>query len=146
MDPEKHIQFLQMAYAGVLADTLLQYEKEGVLVQITDRKRRENMASGKIRAAQFGINTPEEVFQKLGELFGCAIWSITGNSNGFTAQTRGCKLSAIAKKVGASSPCHLYCLDPMEGMVKALKENANFVVEENLWDGSRCSISIKTIE
>jgi len=142
MDIEKHVQFLQMAYAGAMADTVLQFEKEGVLAGITDRKRQENIYSGKVRAAQFGITKPEEVFLKLAELFGCASWNITSNSNGLIAQTSGCKLCAIAKKIGAPSPCRLYCLDPMEGMVKALKGDADFAVEETLWEGSKCSILV----
>jgi len=31
MDTAKHVQILQMAYAGALADTVLQFSKEGVL-------------------------------------------------------------------------------------------------------------------
>jgi hypothetical protein len=104
MESDKHIQILQMAYAGALADAVLQYGKEGVLADITDRKRQENIGSGKVRATQFGITKPEEVFLKLAELFGCASWNITGNSNGFVAQTSGCKLCAIAKKVGGPQP------------------------------------------
>jgi hypothetical protein len=142
MDVDKHVQFLQMAYAGALADTVLQFNKEGILSGITDRKRRENLGSGKMRAAQFGIITPEEVFVKISGLFGCASWDITGNPDGFIAQANGCKLCAIAKKINAPSPCHLYCLDPMEGMVKALKENAEFAVEETLWEGSKCKIRV----
>jgi hypothetical protein len=142
MEINKHIQFLQTAYAGALADTMLQYEKEGVLFNITNRKRQENIKYGKIRASQFGITKPEDVFLKLAELFGCASWTITNNSNGFIAQTNGCKLCAIAKNIEAPGPCHLYCLDPMEGMVKALNNDAAFTVEETLWDGPRCSIRV----
>ena len=146
MDIDKHVQFLQMAYAGALADAVLQYGKEGILASITDRKRQENTSSGKIRAGQFGITKPEEVFLKLAELFGCASWNITSNSDGFVARTNNCRLCAIAKKIGAPSPCHLYCLDPIEGMVKALKSDADFAVEETLWEGSKCSILVNLRE
>jgi hypothetical protein len=146
MDSDKHVQFLQTVYAGALAETVLQFGKEGVLAGITARKRQENLASGKMKAAQFGISKPEEVFIKLSDLFGCAVWNITSNSGGIIAQTGGCKLCAIAKKIGASSPCRLYCLDPMEGMVKALKGDAEFVVEETLWEGPRCSIRVNSAE
>ena len=142
MDIDKHVQFLQMAYAGALADAVLQYGKEGVLASITDRKRQENIGSGKIRAAQFGITKPEEVFIKLAVLFGCASWSITSNSDGFVARTSNCRLCAIAKKIGAPNPCYLYCLDPMEGMVKALNSDTDFAVEETLWESSKCSIRV----
>ena len=146
MDSSKHIQFLQTAYAGALADAVLQLGKEGVLASIIARKRQENINSGKIRAAQFGITKPEEVFLKLAELFGCASWNIISNAEGFVALANECRLCAIAKKIGAPSPCRLYCLDPMEGMVKALKGDAEFAVEETLWEGSKCSILVSLRE
>jgi hypothetical protein len=142
MDTDKHVKTLQMAYAGALADTLLQYGKEGVLEGVTERKRREGIASGKMRAAQFGITNPEEAFLKTAELFGCAKWNITGNHGGFVAQTQSCLLAAIAKKIGAPCPCHLYCLDPMEGMITALGDRLIFTIEETLWDGAACRIRL----
>lgn len=142
MEINQHIQFLQTAYAGALADSVLQYSKEGVLASITDRKRQENMNLGKIRAFQFAINKPEEVFLKLGQMFGCANWNITSDTDGITAQTNGCKLCVIAKRIGAPSPCHLYCLDPMEGMVRGLKVNARYTVEETLWEGKSCRVRV----
>jgi hypothetical protein len=142
METERHIQFLQTAYAGALAETVIQYGKEGVLERVTDRKLRENLVSGKMRANQFGITTPEDTFVKISELFGCAKWKITGDSNSFIAETGGCMLCGIAKKIGAPNPCHLYCLDPMEGLVKAVKPEAVYTVEETLWEGSKCRISV----
>ena len=146
MDSGKHIQFLQTAYAGALADAVLQLGKEGVLASIIARKRQENINSGKMRAAQFGITKPEEVFITLSELFGCTSWDIISNSDGFVALANECRLCAIAKKIGAPSPCHLYCLDPMEGMVKALKSDTEFAVEETLWEGSKCNILVSLRE
>ena len=65
MDSDKQVQILQMAYAGVLADAVLQFDKEGVLQHVSDRKRLEQLATGKIMATQFGMDKPEEVFLKL---------------------------------------------------------------------------------
>ena len=143
MESDKQIQILQMAYASVLADAVLQLHKEGILERVTERKHLEQFTTGKLRAAQFGITTPEEVFLKLAELFGCAKWIITRDSSGFLAQTNSCLLCAIAKKIGAPNPCHLYCLDPMEGMIRAIKSDADFSVKETLWDGTKCMISVK---
>ena len=39
MESNKQVQILQMAYAGVLADAVLQYGKECVLPAETERKR-----------------------------------------------------------------------------------------------------------
>ncbi len=143
MDSNKQVQFLQMAYAGVLADAVLQLNKEGVLSRVTERKRREQFATGTMKAKQFGITKPEEVFLKLSEIFACARWEIVNSPvNGFIAQANSCKLCAIAKNIGAPSPCHLYCLDPMEGLVKAVKTDAVYTVEETLWEGHRCLVNI----
>jgi len=79
MDANKQVLMLQMAYAGALADAVLQLNKESVLINVTERKRREQLATGTMHAAQFGIAKPEEVFLKLAELFGCAQWEIINN-------------------------------------------------------------------
>ncbi len=143
MDSDKQVQILQMAYAGALADAVLQFDKEGVLQHVSDRKRLVQLATGKIMATQFGMDKPEEVFLKLSELFGCAQWEIKNSSaEGFVAQANSCRLCAIAKKLGAPSPCRIYCLNPMEGLVKALKENVAYTVEETLWEGERCRVRV----
>jgi hypothetical protein len=144
MEMNQKVQILQAVYAGALADATLQLGKEGVLAQVTARKREEQLKTGQVRAAQFGITRLEDVFLKLAEVFGCANWSIENNSgNGFTAHSSVCKLCALAKKIGASSPCHLYCLDPMEGMIKGLNPEAKYTVEETLWSGTKCSIKVQ---
>jgi hypothetical protein len=142
MDIDKKVKMLQITYAGVLADTVLQLGKEGVLDAVTERKRQEQFSTGKMRAAQFGIEKPEEAFLKLYDIFGCSNWNISSKPDGFVAQTTTCMLCAIAKKIGAPSPCRIYCLNPMEGIVKALKEGAVYSVEETLWDGARCSVRV----
>ena len=143
MDTAKQVQILQMAYAGALADTVLQFSKEGILDRVTERKRREQLATGQMRLAAFGITKPEEVFLKLSEIFGCAQWEIVENSaGGFIAQASACKLCAIAKKAGAPSPCNLYCLDPMEGLLKAIAPTAVYTVESTLWEGKQCRVKV----
>ena len=143
MDTAKHVQILQMAYAGALADTVLQFSKEGVLERVTERKRREQLATGKQRLAAFGITKPEEVFLNLSELFGCARWEIVNNSaESFLAQSSSCTLCAIAKKLGAPSPCNLYCLDPMEGLVKAIAPVSVYTAESTLWEGKQCRVKV----
>jgi len=61
---------------------------------------------------------PDAVFTRLAEVFNCAAWEIRNAEKKFVAETTACKLCAIAKKINAPAPCHLYCPDPMEGMVK----------------------------
>ena len=143
MEAQKHIRLLQQAYAGVLADTVCQFGKEGVFENVVQRKKQEQLATGQIKAKQFGVETPEEIFTKLADVFGCANWQITSETDGFVAEASGCLLCALAKKMNAPQPCELYCLDPMEGMIKGLNANAEFTVKETLWDGKKCCVDVK---
>ena len=142
MQNEKDIQLLQLTYASVLADATAQFDKEHVLKNVTQRKKAEQMATGKMKAELFGITSPDAVFTRLAEVFNCAAWEIRNAEEKFVAETTACKLCAIAKKINAPAPCHLYCLDPMEGMVKGLNPHATFAVEETLWDGEKCRVLV----
>ena len=142
MQKEKNIQLLQLTYAAVLADATAQFAKENVLQNVIQRKKAEQMATGRMKAEQFGITSPQAVFTQLAEVFNCAAWQIEKLEKGFIAETTTCKLCAIAKKIDAPAPCYLYCLDPMEGMVKGLNPNASFTVEETLWEGEKCTVLI----
>ena len=46
MNPDQHIRLLQLAYANVLADAVLQMTIEGVLERVTERKRQEQIEQG----------------------------------------------------------------------------------------------------
>lgn len=142
MQKEKDIQILQLTYAAVLADAVAQFSEENVLQKVTRRKKAQQMATGKMKAEQFGITSSEAVFTRLSEVFNCAVWKIRNDEEKFVAETTTCKLCAIAKKINAPSPCYIYCLDPMEGMVKGLNPNAIFTVEETMWNGGKCSVRI----
>ena len=142
MQNEKDIQLLQLIYAAVLADATAQFAKENVLQNVTQRKKAEQMATGKMKAEQFGITSPEAVFTRLAEVFNCAAWEIRKAGEEFIAETKTCKLCGIAKKINAPAPCYLYCLDPMEGMVKGLNPHATFAVEETLWEGEKCRVLV----
>jgi len=143
MDTVEKYQMLKSIYAGALADAVLRLGREGVLERVTRQKRTEQLAGGKIRAAQFGIASPQEVFTKLAELMGCADWTIeTNGEDGFTATASRCMLCALTKKLGTQSPCRIYCLDPMEGMVKGLDQDANFDIKATLFDDTQCRVVI----
>lgn len=143
MDIAKKLQLVQMAYVGIVADSVLQLGREGVLEKVTERKKAEQMAMGKAKVDYYGIHAPEDVFLNLSEVFNCADWKIRPGANGFTAEAADCKLCATAKRIGAPSPCNIYCLNPMEGMVKGLNPNALFEVKETLWSGQRCRVEVK---
>jgi hypothetical protein len=142
IDNDEKVRVLQVAYAGALADAVLRMNRHGILSKVTEEKKREQMRTGKTKSAQFGITRPEEVFSRLTEIFGCATWEVTAEAGGFSAETKSCRLCAIAKSIGAPGPCDVYCLDPMEGMVKGLAPGVQFAVIETVWDGSKCRVEI----
>ena len=142
MEMEKKIKLLQGMYAGALADSVLRMGREGVLEKVTAEKRAEQFISGKMRAVQLGITKPQEVFEVLPEIFGCANWKTTDSDHGFKAEASGCMLCSLAKRMGAQSPCNIYCLDPMEAMVTGIDENSTYTVLETLWEGQRCYVEV----
>jgi len=142
MEQEKKIKVLQMFYAGVLADAVFRMGKEGILDQVTEEKRKEQMSTGQLRASQLGVNNVDEVFTKLSEIFACANWRVEKSDEGFTAEATSCMLCSMAKKLGSASPCRIYCLDAMEGMVKGINPQAGFYVKETLWEGKKCRVDL----
>ncbi len=143
MEIEKKLKSLQIMYAGVLADAVLQFEKAGIMEKVTADKRQSQFLTGKAGAASLGITKPEEVFTVLADIFGCANWRIIKEENGFTAEATNCMLCALAKKMNAPSPCWIYCLNPMEGMVKGLNPDLSYEVIETLWEGKSCRIEVE---
>lgn len=144
MDAERKVKMLQAVYAGALADSVLRMGNAGILEDVTREKRQEQMQTGRLRAAQFGAEKPEQVFEKLVELFACANWKTEKTDDGFEAVSTGCMLCALAKRMNAQSPCSIYCLDVMEGMVKGLDPQAEYEVKQTLWDTDRCKVTVKT--
>jgi hypothetical protein len=49
----------------------------------------------------------------------------------------------MAKKMQGASPCKVYCLNPMEGMVKGVAPDAEFEVLETLWDDKKCRVRVR---
>lgn len=143
MEMERKLKLLQGMYAGVLADSVLRLGREELLEKVTEEKRAEQMKIGKIQAAQLGITKPREVFEVLSEIFGCANWKIVESEKGFAAEATACMLCSLAKRMGAQSPCKIYCLNPMEAMIKGIENEAEFTVQETLWEGQRCHIDIE---
>lgn len=142
MELEQKIKMLQMVYVGALVDSLRWYSKEGILEKVTEEKRKEQFSTGKQRLSQFGASEPEQVFMKLSDLFNCARWEVDKKDSQFSAEARGCMLCVVAKKFMTGSPCKIYCLDPMEAMIKAIDPAIQFKVQETLWDGDKCKVEV----
>lgn len=142
MNSEMRLKILENAYVSVLVDSIYNFSKQGVLDKVTEEKRKVQMLMGKKQVEKFGITKPEEVFIVLSKIFNCTSWEIEQDDNSFEAKAKGCKLCAYAKKLGCESPCNIYCLDPMEGMVKGIDPQLNFEVSETLWSGKECRVNV----
>lgn len=142
MDERIKINVLQNIYVGLWADSIKNYADNGILIKITESKRNEQLKYGKHKAAQFGITTSEEEFLKLSDLFNCADWEVSTESETQTAVTKNCKLCAYTKKLNIESPCNIACLDPMEGMIKGLFPDAKFKVVSTLYDDEECRVMV----
>ena len=142
MDLENRVKVLKNVYVGVLADAVKWFSKEGILGKVREEKRSEQMLLGRDNAKRFGIEKLEEVFTRTSEIFDCAVWEISQKPYEFSAETSACKLCASAKRLSTESPCNIYCLDPMEGMIKGLTPNSEFIVRETLWGGRKCKIDV----
>lgn len=142
MEDKLKINLLQKTYITVLADSVQRMGNFGILEEATQVKKKEQMASGKLKAEMFGFNKAEQVFLFLSELVDCVNWKIKENGSGFTATAKSCKLCAATKDLGAKSPCNIYCLDPIEGMIKGIDPETVFKVQEKLWDGKECRIEV----
>jgi len=142
MDSEKKLQTLRKVYAGALADSVRHLGLAGVLEQVTAKKREEQLATGKAKAAAFGLEKPEDAFTRTASVFDCADWTTEPRPDGFQAVASRCVLCALAKAMKAPSPCRIYCLDPLEGMVRAMDPSLEFVTEETLYEGRCCSVRL----
>jgi len=142
MNTDKHLFLMRNLYTGLLAETMARYAKAGILNEIEKEKKALSLASGEKNAQMLGVTKPEEAFTKPASIVDCASWEITGNRNGQKAVCSGCKLAAMCKKFGTPSPCRMYCLNGIEGMIKALNPEALFIVKSTLWSGENCTVEV----
>ena len=142
MELEEKLKTLQMYYAASLADSTLRYGKAGILDEVTEQKRIEQMKTGVALSERFGVKEPQEAFQKTQDLYGCAKWSCEDTEEGLAAICTYCLLCAMSKKMGAYSPCQIHCLSPIDAMIKGVAPNAEFVVDRTLWDSDECRVRV----
>lgn len=141
METEQKFATLQTAYLAALVDAVARFHETGVLGEVVERRRRHR--NGALANRLFGVTAPQEIFLRLSGLFGCAAWELEESDGGFTAITRGCRMLQLAGRLGAPSPCDLYCLEPMRDMLEALSPEAWFEVEETLATGSCCKVRVR---
>lgn len=144
MDIEKRLALLQNTYAASIAETVNTYDKLQVLETIVERKKERQAQTATFLNQQLGIETVEDVFGKLSEIYGCANWSVEKKDEGYIATAVSCKLCALAKKMGGANPCNGWCLDPMFAMITATEKTdiESIVIESTLMAGDCCKVLV----
>lgn len=146
MEIEKRLAILQNTYAASVAETVNTYEILKVLEMIVERRKERQTQTASYLNQQLGINSVEEVFYMLSEIYNCANWSVKKTEDGYVATATSCKLCALSKKMGGANPCNGWCLDPMIAMICDVCkiDNKSITVESTLMDADCCKLNIRT--
>lgn len=144
MDINTRLALLQNTYAASVAETVNTYERLRVLDSIVEKRKERQRQTAPLLNQQIGIETIEDVFGKLSEIYGCANWAVEKTNDGYVATATACKLCAFSKRMGGANPCKGWCLDPMFAMITAIGkiDYENLVVESTLMDGDCCKVLI----
>lgn len=142
MNTDEHLFLMRNFYTGLQAETMARYAKAGILNEIEKERKALSLVSGERNAKMLGVAKPEEAFTKPASIVDCASWEITGSRNSLIAVCNGCKLAAMCKKLETPSPCRMYCLNAIEGMIKALKPEALFNAKSTLWSEENCTVEV----
>ena len=146
MDAEKILALLRNTYAASIAETVNTYDRLMVLDTIVESRKERHAQTAPFLNQQLGIETVEEVFGKLSEVFGCADWSVEKVDDGYIATATSCKLCALSKKMGGANPCNGWCLNPMFAMITATTkiDAGSLVVVSTLMTGDCCKVLVNT--
>lgn len=144
MEIEKRLAFLQNTYAVSIAETVNTYEKLKVLNAVVEKRKERQTQAALYLIQQLGINSVEDIFHTLSEIYGCANWAVMKTEDGYVAAATSCKLCALSKKMGGANPCDGWCLDPMAAMITAVGgiDAGNIIIESTLMNGKCCKILI----
>lgn len=142
MNIEKRFVLLQNTYAASIAETVNTYDRMGVLPAIVEKRKERQAQTAPLLNQQLGIETVEDVFCRLSEVYGCANWSVERTDNGYIATAVSCKLCALSKRMGGANPCYGWCLDPMFAMISSVSkiDAESITVESTLMDGDCCKV------
>ncbi|MDD2211643.1 MAG: hypothetical protein PHV56_01490 [Clostridia bacterium] len=144
MEIKKRLTMLQNTYAASVAETVNIYEKLKVLETIVERRKERQAQTAPYLNQQLGIESVEDIFYKLSEIYGCANWVVEKTEDGYVATTTACKLCALSKKMGGANPCNGWCLDPMIAMIFDVSkiDTKRITVESTLMNDDCCKVSI----
>ena len=144
MEIEKRLAMLQNTYAASVAETVNTYGKLEVLEEIVEKRNERQAQTAPYLNQQLGIESVEDVFYKLTEIYGCANWTVEKNKDVYIATATSCKLCALAKKMGGANPCNGWCLAPMIAMLSEIsKADSNCItVESTLMNDDSFKVSV----
>jgi hypothetical protein len=144
MEIEKRLTMLQNTYAASIAETVNTYEKLRALETIVEKRKERQAQTAPYLNQQLGIQSVEDVFYTLSEIYGCANWSVDKTKDSYIAIATSCKLCALSKKMGGANPCNGWCLDPMIAMLSEVCkiDNKHITVESTLMNDDCCKVSI----
>ncbi len=142
MNIDRNLSLMRGLYISLLAETMVRYARAGALEEIENERRSTSLASGEMANQMLGVTTPAEAFTTPASIAECAAWEITEIKTGLVASCQGCKLIQLCRNLDAPSPCRMYCLNPIEGMIKALIPAARFEVKSTLWSGDNCTVEV----
>ncbi len=150
MEIEKKLALMQNTYAAAIAEAVNTYDKLKVLDKLVETKKERQAQTAPYMNTQLEIASPEDVFTKLADTFGCANWTIEKTESGFTATATSCKLCALSKRMGGANPCYGWCLDPMFAMMTAVSngkiDSKSISVHSTLMTGDCCKVVIAISE
>ncbi len=142
MEPSVQTQALQQLVLIQPLEALRNYNNHGILNQVTRENRERDLAGGAAKAASFGFTRPEDILEFDLNVIDCAKWSIQKKTSETIAITKHCKLCNMAKDQELPSPCALFCINPVRGIVEGVEGNYRLDVEETLWNGDCCRFKI----
>lgn len=146
MEIEKRLAMLQNTYAASVAETVNTYDKLKVLETIIQKRKERQAQTAPYLNQQLGIESIEDVFYKLSEIYGCANWVVEKTEDGYIATVTSCKLCALSRKMGGANPCYGWCLDPMIAMLSAKSkiDAKSITVKSTLMTDDSCKVFINT--
>ena len=144
MEIEKRLIMLQNTYAASIAETVNTYEKLKASETIVEKRKERQVQTAPYLNQQLGIQSVEDVFYTLSEIYGCVNWSVKKTENGYAATATSCKLCALSKKMGGANPCNGWCLNPMLAMITATGkiDAGSIAVESTLMAADCCKVVI----
>jgi len=147
MDAQTKLNLLQTTYAASIAEAVNTYSGLSALDAVVERRKKRQAQTAPLMNRQLDIRTPEDIFLRLSEAFGCADWTVEKTPEGLTATASSCKLCTLSKRMGGANPCRGWCLDPMIAMLTNLPETPireeDITVRETLMEGSRCRVEVR---